>query len=92
MRLLHPITIMTIANNDSITYGTSSRKQIIAHAWVEVIKHFDDLYLMSDCVSLQYKGCNIGEFIFPNWSKIVPVNSLTEIARQINKTTERNKV
>ena len=53
-------------------------------------KYFDDNYLFSDCVSLYFKGVNIFPFVFgDDWRKYVPVESLKEIQRQVNKTLEK---
>ena len=155
MRLLHPTTLETISSNKEVDFrkATSSKKQVISHAWSEVIKFkvtnqkhpkmfiyndyglgvymqmvkqygdmtgckfnsdllkkypnlyegflskdgfdmldnwFDDLYLFSDCISLYYKGINILPFIYgDDWRKLIPVESLKEISRQINKTLDK---
>jgi len=150
MRLLHPETLRIIAEeNVDFSNATSSRKQVISHAWSEVLKfkateqthpkmfihndynlgvymsvvkiygdiagcnfneellkkysnlyigytsfndrglleYFDVNYLFSDAVSLYFKGINILPFIFGDkWRKYVPVESLTEIHRQVTKT------
>jgi hypothetical protein len=49
--------------------------------------YFDDSYLFSDACSLYYKGINIFPDIYGNnWRKYVPVESIKEIKRQIDKT------
>lgn len=54
---------------------------------------FDELYLMSDCVSFHFKGLNLGEIIFgkDKWRKIVPIEGLTEIVRVTQKAIDKNK-
>lgn len=54
---------------------------------------FDDLYLMSDCVSFHMKGLNLGEIIFgrDRWNRIVPINGLAEIVRVTQKAIDKNK-
>ena len=52
--------------------------------------YFDDNYLFSDAVSLYFKGHNIFPDIFGNeWRKYVPVESIKEIKRQVDKTLSR---
>lgn len=54
------------------------------------MNEFDDNYLFSDACSLYFKGTNIFPDIFGDqWRKYVPVESLTEINRQINKTLNK---
>jgi hypothetical protein len=51
---------------------------------------FDSNYLFSDACSLYYKGINIFPDIFGDeWRKYVPVESLTEIKRQVDKTLNK---
>jgi hypothetical protein len=55
--------------------------------------HFDDLYLFSDACSLYYKGVNIFPEIYGDrWRTLVPVESLKEIKRQVDKTTDKRTV
>lgn len=54
-------------------------------------KYFDSNYLFSDACSLYYKGINIFKDIFGDeWRKYVPVESLKEIKRQVDKTLTKN--
>lgn len=157
MRLLHPVTIRTIAHMDASEFknATVSQRQILSHAWSEVFKfigqdkphpkvfisdqttlgtylrrvydyglivgckmnkdllnkdiemhngfynqcwqytdqlmsNFDDNYLFSDAVSLYFKGVNIFPSLYGDkWRKLVPVESLQEIQRQITKTLSK---
>jgi hypothetical protein len=51
---------------------------------------FDSTYLFSDCVSLYFKGLNIFPYIYgDDWRRVVPVESLKEIHRQVSKTIEK---
>jgi hypothetical protein len=53
-------------------------------------KEFDNNYLFSDACSLYYKGINIFPDIFGDqWRKYVPVESLKEIKRQVDRTLLR---
>lgn len=54
---------------------------------------FDELYLMSDCVSFHFKGLNLGEIVFgiEKWRKIVPIEGLNEIVRVTQKSIDKNK-
>lgn len=53
-------------------------------------KYFDDNYLFSDACSLYFKGINIFPDIFGDqWRKYVPVESLKEIKRQVDKTLSK---
>lgn len=48
---------------------------------------FDDNYLFSDCMSLYFKGLNIFKYVYgDDWRRLVPVESLGEISRQVNRT------
>jgi hypothetical protein len=52
--------------------------------------YFDDNYLFSDACSLYYKGINIFPDIFGDeWRKYVPVESLKEVKRQVDKTLSK---
>lgn len=54
-------------------------------------KYFNDNYLFSDACSLYFKGINIFPDIFgDDWRKYVPVESLKEIKRQVDKTLKIN--
>lgn len=54
---------------------------------------FDDNYLFSDCMSLYFKGLNIFKYVYgDDWRRIVPVESLDEIQRQVTKTIEKRKL
>lgn len=53
-------------------------------------KYFDSNYLFSDACSLYFKGTNIFPDIFGDeWRKYVPVESLKEIKRQVDKTLSK---
>lgn len=52
--------------------------------------YFDENYLFSDACSLYFKGINIFPDIFSDqWRKYVPVESLKEIKRQVDKTLSK---
>lgn len=52
--------------------------------------YFDSDYLFSDATSLYFKGINIFPDIFGDeWRKLVPVESLKEIKRQVDKTLSK---
>jgi hypothetical protein len=53
----------------------------------EFKEFFDEYYLFSDLVSLYFKGINLFPMKFPyTWRRYVPVESLKEIKRQVDKT------
>lgn len=53
-------------------------------------KYFNDNYLFSDLCSLYYKGYNLFPNVFgDDWRKYVPVESLKEIKRQVDKTISK---
>lgn len=58
-----------------------------------LMHHFDELYLMSDFVSLHYKGCNVGEAYYgvDKWRRIIPIQNLEEVHRVITKTIDKRK-
>ena len=54
---------------------------------------FDDNYLFSDLVSLYFKGVNLFPQRFgDDWRKYVPVESLKEIKKQVDKTLDKRGV
>lgn len=56
----------------------------------ELMSYFDDNYLFSDCVSLYFKGFNLFKHVYGyEWRKLVPVESLKEIKRQVDKTLSK---
>lgn len=56
----------------------------------EQYEKFDENYLFSDCMSLYLKGLNIFKYIYgDDWRRIVPIESLKEIQRVINKTLSK---
>ena len=63
----------------------------ISHANRELFYSFDELYLMSDCVSFHMKGLNLGEVVFgkDKWHRIVPINGLQEIVRVTQKAIDK---
>lgn len=65
----------------------------ISHANRELFYSFDELYLMSDCVSFHMKGLNLGESVYGKnkWRKICPIEGLQEIVRVTQKAIDKNK-
>lgn len=56
----------------------------------KLLGYFNDNYLFSDACSLYFKGTNIFPDIFgDDWRKYVPVESLKEIKRQVDKTLSK---
>ena len=65
----------------------------VSHANRELFCSFDELYLMSDCVSFHMKGLNLGEIVYGKnkWRKICPIEGLAEIVRVTQKAIYKNK-
>lgn len=53
-------------------------------------ERFDANYLFSDCTSLYFKGLNIFKEVYGDeWRKLVPIESLKEIRRVVDKTISK---
>ena len=55
----------------------------------KLFSYFNEMYLFSDCVSLQYKGLDIGSKLFADWRKLIPIESVKEINRVTSKTLDK---
>ena len=76
-----------------IVYDNFISTKSISEANNILSEEFDELYLMSDCVSFHMKGLNLGEVVFgkDKWNRIVPINGLHEIVRVAQKAIDKNK-
>ena len=74
-------------------YKAFSLDMIMSTIKVNLESEFDELYLMSDCVSFHLKGLNLGEAVFgrEKWRRVVPIESLQEIVRVSQKAIDNSK-
>lgn len=85
---VYPAYIISKFSEDDTT------EDILEYIYGEIkYLNFDDNYLFSDCMSLYFKGLNIFKYVYgDDWRRIVPVESLDEIQRQVTKTIEKRKL
>ena len=76
-----------------IVYDNFMNTKSISSANKQLAEEFDELYLMSDCVSFHMKGLNLGEVVFgkDKWRRIVPIEGLQEIVRVTQKAIDKSK-
>lgn len=92
LRIVYNASIIRGCNFDvtKINKLSGEVQQGFNDSTVKIDHYFDDNYLFSDACSLYFKGVNIFPEIFSDqWRKYVPVESLEEIQRQVNKTLNK---